>query len=298
MTGQSTRSGSSEARQDGPRTFDRSDNVADAPTPKLGPQTLVRQFSGDRISGRPDQEEQEHLAATVGAALRSLRREHGLSVRDLERRSGVDRSTISRLEHGLRRPRASLLGWLAWGIAGPDNTEAVKRALCDAAGDCLVAESRWSERGHARRAWRQLQAGTLQPPGWMIAPYAVAILGEVMPDRIGELRQAQDRARSGDVPWPEPGALSTEALLLADELDRATPHELRKIGRGMAAADKAAKERAARKRRRELRAQLGLTGSDTRRPIRIPRGLPTEERAMLLSLRELDRATTIARLPR
>jgi hypothetical protein len=62
----------------------------------------------------------------------------------------------------------------------------------------------------------------------------------------------------------------------------------------MAAADKAVKERAARKRNRELRARLGLTGTDGRRPVRIPRGVPDEERAMLEQLAALDRESSIA----
>lgn len=69
-----------------------------------------------------------------------------------------------------------------------------------------------------------------------------------------------------------------EAFCLATELDQATAHELRNIGRGMAAEDKAAKARAARKRRRELRARLGLTGIDALRPLRIPCDIPPEER--------------------
>lgn len=255
---------------------------------------MVRQVSGERISGRPDQEEQQRLAAGLGSRLRALRRELGLSVRDVERQSGVSRATISFLERGLRRPRPSTLGWLAWALAGPGNAEAVKRALCDLAGDSLVAESRWSERAHARQAWKRLQIGGMELPGWLVAPYAVTVLGEVMPERLGELRQAQEGARAGNVPWPESMTGSLEALRLADELDQATLYELRNIGRGMAAADKAAKERAARKRRRELRARLGLTGTDTRRPVRVPRGIPPEEHDMFRQLIMLDRSASIA----
>lgn len=254
---------------------------------------MVRLTTGDPISGRPDREEQQHLAATLGTQLRALRREYGLSIRDLERRSGVSRQMISLLEHGRRRPRASVLGWLSWGLAGPDRAEGIKAGLCDTAGDSLVAESRWSERMHARRAWRQLLAGGLELPGWLAAPYCVAILGPAMPDRIDDLRKMQQAARAGQFRWPE--SISQEALHLGNQLDSANVHELLMIGRGMVAEEKAARERAARKRNRELRAQLGLTGTDTRRPIRIPRGLPENERAMLLSLRELDRATGMAR---
>jgi len=247
--------------------------------------------TGDKISGRPDLEEQQQLAATVGARLRELRSERGLSIRDLERRSGVSRQMVSLLEHGQRRPRASVLGWLAWGVAGPDGAEAVKAELCNAAGDSLVAESRWSERTHARRAWRQMQAGGMELPHWLAAPYAVAILGGVLPDEMDRLRMAQEAARAGKVPWPESMTGNTEALLLADELDRGNLHELRNIGRGIVAADKARRAREGRRRNRELRARLGLTGTDARRPVRIPRGIPADEREMYMNLIQLKRST-------
>ena len=255
---------------------------------------MARMVTGDPVSGRPDQEEQQFLAAGVGAALRSLRRAQGLSVRDLERRSGVNRSTISRIERGLRRPRASVLGWIAWGAAGPDKADAVKQALCDAAGDSLISESRWSERAHARKAWRRLVAGGMEVPAWMVAPHAVAVLGGVMPDRIGELRQAQERARAGDDMMPGHMRTNLEALHLGDELDRATFRELRSIGRAMAAEDKAARKRADRKRRRGYRARLGLAGTDTRRPVRVPSGISPEEQAMYRDLIRFDRAASVA----
>lgn len=231
---------------------------------------MVRLQTGEKISGRPDQEEQQRLAETIGARLRELRLEYGLSVRDLERRSGVNRSTISRLERGLRRPRMSVLGWLAWGLAGPDNAEPVKQDMVNAAGDLIVAESRWSERTHARHAWQQLLTGGLKLPPQIAAPYVVAILGRVLPDEMDKLRQVQDAARSGEVPWPPHLTGSTEALLLAAELDKASLSELRLIGRGIMAEEKAARERAARKRVRQLRAEQGLTGVRKPRPRHVP----------------------------
>ena len=231
---------------------------------------MVRMQTGEPIDGRPDQEEQRRLAGTVGARLRELRLGCGLSVRDLERRSGVNRSTISRIERGLRRPRVSVLGWLAWGVAGPEKAEAVKLALCAAAGESLIAESRWSERTHARHAWRQVLTGGIQLPPQLAAPYIVGILGAIVPDEMDRLRQVQDAARSGEVPWPEHLIASTEAYLLANELDRASLSELRIIGRGFTAEQKAARERAARKRIRQMRAEMGLTGIRKPRPKHIP----------------------------
>lgn len=256
---------------------------------------MIRNQSGERITGRPCEDEQRQIAGTVGARLRELRAEYKLSMRDLERRSGISRSSISLLEAGKRRPRESLLGWLAWGLAGPDNAQRVKADLVTIAGDLVVAESRWSERSHARRAWRRLLAGGMELPGWLAAPYCVDILGTVMPERMDDLAKLQEGARSGRMPWPEHAASSQEAFYLATELDQATPNELRKIGRGMAAADKANTARARRKANRELRARLGLTGVDTRRRARIPRGVPREELEMLTRLTELDRAGTAAR---
>jgi hypothetical protein len=60
--------------------------------------------------------------------------------------------------------------------------------LVNIAGDLAVAESRWSQRSHARRAWRQLQAVGMQLPTWLVAQYAVAILGGVLPDEMDRLR--------------------------------------------------------------------------------------------------------------
>jgi hypothetical protein len=104
----------------------------------------------------------------------------------------------------------------------------------------------------------------------------------------------QELAWAGNVPWPDHMAGSAEALRLAGVLDRATPYELARIGRAMFAEAKAARQRAARKRRREYRARLGLAGTDTRRPVRIPREVPPEEAEMYGDLARLDHSARIA----
>lgn len=255
---------------------------------------MIRQQSGARVTGRPDEAEQQQLAATIGARIREYRRRNELSLRDLERRSGVNRSTISRLERGLRRPRPSMLGWLAWGLAGPEGAEVVREDLCRAAGPLMVADSQWSARAHARSAWQRLQAGGMELPSWLVAPHAVAMLGHVLPGRIDDLRKAQQGARSGQVPWPDWGIRSMEVFYLSREIDEATVVEYRRVGSAMAAADKANAARARRRRKRELRAAAGLTGTDTRRPVRIPQGIPAEERNLLEQLARLDRESSIA----
>ncbi len=231
--------------------FDRSQAPEQPATRGPGVQYMVRSVSGRPVTGRPDPLEQQQIADGAGALLRQLRRALGMGLRDLERRSGVNRSTISRIERGLRRPRRSVLGWIAWGLDA-DNVTAVKAQLCAAAGDSLVAESRWSERMHARKAARQLARGGMPCPLPLLAPYAVAALGGMFPEEGDRLRQAQELARRGGVPWPEGLQSSVEALAVAGVLGTATRRELAVIGRSAAESNDyaALKERRGRERRR------------------------------------------------
>ncbi len=104
-------------------------------------QFLVRESTLRPVDGRPDPLEQQQIAEGIGAMIRQLRHERHMGIRDLEKRSGVSRSTISRLEAGLRRPRRSTLGWLAWGLDYEHVTE-IKAHLVAAAAHSLIAESR------------------------------------------------------------------------------------------------------------------------------------------------------------
>ena len=128
-----------------------------------------------------------------------------------------------------------------------------------AAGPWLVAESRWSDRRPARRAWLQIQRGGMERPSWLAAPRCVAILGKVMPEKIAQLCEAQQRARDRLVPWPEAAYSSVEADFLAPADRRASLTEFRNVGQGMAADAQAAVPRQRRRQRREVRARLGLT---------------------------------------
>ncbi len=51
----------------------------------------------------------ELLMGRVGPRLRQLREEHGLTLAELSRDTGISRSTLSRLENGQRRPTLELL---------------------------------------------------------------------------------------------------------------------------------------------------------------------------------------------
>lgn len=200
------------------------------PHPVPGPQFLVRAQSMCPVTGRPEAAEQAVIAAGVGALLRQLRTERRMSVRDLEARSGVTRSTISRVEHGLRRPRRSMLGWLAWGLDA-ENVVPLTRQLAAAAGDSLIAESRWSQRTHARQAADALRRGTLPVPLALLAPRAVEALGGELPDKVDQLRQVQAMAMAHKVPWPPGMEGSPEVLAVMDELLHMPRGKLAAVGR-------------------------------------------------------------------
>ncbi len=228
---------------------DQTNNVA---APRPGPQYVVRCVNGVPVTGRPPDFEQELIAAGVGKLVREMRIAGEMSTLDMERRSGVARSTISRLERGQRRPRRSTLAWLAWAI-DCENVVPLTRELCDAAGPSLIAESPWSERTHKRHALRNLGDG-LPVPAVLLAPYAVAALGGLYPDAIDRLHQAQVAARRGDLPWP-PGLIgSGEAVAIADHLMYLTSGNLAKIGRNADAINDWHAFKARQRRQRKLRA--------------------------------------------
>jgi transcriptional regulator with XRE-family HTH domain len=180
------------------------------------------------VAGRPEASEQERIAGSVGALLEQLRSERRMSLRDLEARSGVARSTISRVERGLRRPRRSMLGWLAWGLDA-ENVVPLTQQLAAAAEDSLIADSRWSARAHARHAADALMRGTLPVPLILLAPRAVDALAGLMPGDLGQLHQVQEHA--GRLPWPPGLEGSPEVLVIMGELASMPRGKLAAVGR-------------------------------------------------------------------
>jgi hypothetical protein len=192
---------------------------------------MVREHDIRPVEGRPDVIEQQQIREGVGTLIRALRKERQMGIRDLEARSGVHRSTISRLEAGLRRPRRSTLGWIAWGL-DPGQVNGIKAQLVEAAGQSVIAENRWSERSKRRRVHRALvREPGMAVPLVMLAPYAVAALGPLLPDDLDRLRQAQEMALRGEVPLPGGLARSAEALVVGNVLVTATRQELAIVGR-------------------------------------------------------------------
>lgn len=227
-----TISGAYSPSSDGILTLEHPDNVpfdrSNAPASAPGPQFLVRVQSMRPVTGRPETAEQEQIAESVGALLQQLRGDCRMGLRDLEARSGVARSTISRVERGLRRPRRSMLGWLAWGLDA-ENVVPLTLLLAAAAGDSLIAESRWSERAHERHAVDALYRGTLPVPFILLAPRAVDALGGVLPDEIDRLRQVQ--AIADKAPWPSGMKGSPEVLVLMNALRDMPRTKLAAVGR-------------------------------------------------------------------
>ncbi len=70
------------------------------------------------MSAAHDIEKRDRLAA-VGPRLRDLRRRHGLTLADLAERTGINESTLSRLEGGTRKPTLEMLLPLAEVYAVP-----------------------------------------------------------------------------------------------------------------------------------------------------------------------------------
>jgi AcrR family transcriptional regulator len=211
------------------------------------------------VTGRPEAAEQTQIAESVGALLQQFRGERRMSLRDLEARSGVARSTVSRVERGLRRPRRSMLGWLAWGLDA-ENVVPLTQQLVDAAGDSMIAESRWSDRMHARQAVDALYRGMLPVPFILLAPRAVNALGGVLPAQLDQLRQVQ--ARADALPWPPGLEGSQQVLILGDELMKMPPWKLTAVGR---AASRVNDYRALWERQRLDRAEKAAKREEYRR---------------------------------
>lgn len=99
-------------------------------------------------------EEEPHLRA-LGAELRRLRKQAGVSARTLSAVAYITARQVERIEQGARRTRRSTLDRLVAALlsACPDlggRDELVER-LCALAGPALAAESPYADKSAARR---------------------------------------------------------------------------------------------------------------------------------------------------
>lgn len=87
--------------------------------------------------GRTEGEERARLAAGVGAELRRLRRDRGLTQARLGDLAGIGRWHVSHLELGKRRPSVDALAALARVLGSPLAHESLLDRLADLTGDSL-----------------------------------------------------------------------------------------------------------------------------------------------------------------
>jgi transcriptional regulator with XRE-family HTH domain len=109
----------------------------------------------------------------LGAVIRQLRVERGLSTRELARRSTLARSTITCFEAGQLHPRRSALVVLAAGL-DPDHSAEILSQLIAAAGDQMAPDTGGWQRYRRRRIRRALVAGTIPVPGQLKEAAVVA----------------------------------------------------------------------------------------------------------------------------
>ena len=91
----------------------------------------------------------------LGARVRQLREAAGLSRRKLADQAAVDKSTIERIEKGIRRTRRSTLERIVAGLVAEVEQPVVLEELVALAGPALAPESAYRDRVDRRRAGRQ-----------------------------------------------------------------------------------------------------------------------------------------------
>lgn len=159
---------------------------------------------------RPGPDERERLVRTLGETLRTLREAHGMGTRRLAERAACARSTVTRLECGERRPRASLLAHLAYAM-NPDDPDPLRDVLVAAAGDSLVPESEWSQRRRIRTINAGVLAGKVRLPSHVERALAL--------HRRAEAARRQAYALTNDpASWDDAEALELASRLLEESM--------------------------------------------------------------------------------
>lgn len=123
-----------------------------APVGSVQPETRAARIGQRQVfeRARVGDVEREHLAAGVGARLRTARLASGLSMRSLATAAGCTATTVSRIEAGTRRPRASMLSSLA-AVLDPTAEAGLLEELVSATGESMAAETTAGTRRRQRR---------------------------------------------------------------------------------------------------------------------------------------------------
>lgn len=132
---------------------------------------------------RPIRADERPGLLELGAYLRHLRHEVGLSQALLANRAGLSERSYRRIEHGDRRTRASTLARIADGLVAYTSTlgtaDEVSTRLVKAAGTSLAAESEYASRVEARRRRRMAKANR-RPVTEHVIERTVLLSGEVI----------------------------------------------------------------------------------------------------------------------
>ena len=143
----------------------------------------------------------------MGAILRKLRADAGMSRPALARASGISASHIACLEHAVRRPRATTLHALALALSGGNEAvaDAITAELVDAAGASVAPSNRFSDRRERNRPRRQAKAERLAA---LVLPVAEAVAEELVREMLVGHRLVplpeRDRRRQGEPIVREP----------------------------------------------------------------------------------------------
>lgn len=135
--------------------------------------------------GIPGDAERSELVRALGAELRTVRAEAGMTQRILARRSGVSRRALESLEAGRRRPSSAMLSALAAGSTmrippGPRTDPApITERLVLAAGSSLVVDTPGGIRRRQRRLRDARSAYNREVEAWWQGEVAAAQSAEV-----------------------------------------------------------------------------------------------------------------------
>jgi transcriptional regulator with XRE-family HTH domain len=164
------------------------------------------------IEQEPPRPDPEQVAVGLAARLAELRTEHGWSLQELARRTGVSRSTLSRLERAEISPTAALLGRLC---SAYRRTMSQLLAEVEADAPQLVPADR-------QAVWRDEQSGFTRRS---VSPPHPALRGEIVE---GVLRPGADISYDGP---PVPG-LEQHIWVLAGAVEITEGARVHRVGAG------------------------------------------------------------------
>jgi transcriptional regulator with XRE-family HTH domain len=146
------------------------------------------------MTRRPIEDYERPHLAELGAALRTLRQQAGLSRAVLAGRTGMNPRSIGRIESGERRTRQSTLTGILTALVKEDNTLGEMDYLLDGlvrrAGPALAPESPYRDRIEARRERRDKRKEREWLRRMAVEDEARRISNTLLHQQISELRRS------------------------------------------------------------------------------------------------------------